>query len=512
MCKNNIMPRRGVEQVFAKKRSDQETTEVEKGIDNSNWTVISQSWLPKSPRTADRSPTFSNLKCRVFSDETGAFTEVPAILTPDGWLLPQIEFCLAHSHDRSPAWMLKVNRSIRLFLTYVVEHPNETDSYLIFQNFAQRLYTGTYNRETGLDPSWLCWRPMSAAEARRVINHLSDWFDWLSKTRPSLAKVNPRYVGNAYDRMADEASYQFRRNRAFLGHIWKPHHEPAQSHLVRARRKPKRENENPPAFPEERFFDLLEEGFLVGARPNYRDMLITLLLNGAGFRVSEPFHLYFEDVRRDPSNPKQARVHIHHPEFGAAPEDPAWLDERGKRQTGNRRAYLAEKYGLPPRNLLLDAHSAGWKGGTHEGSGQEWYKRAYWFAPAYGELFLTLWYRYCEQVARTGPRSHPYAWINLAQRTGDMYCRMQFWRAHSRACERIGLVVGKELGTTPHGHRHAFARRLVRAGFDREMIRKFLGHISPDSQNVYTLATTKELLDALNAGAERLIQRYRRDL
>ena len=454
----------------------------------------------------------STLKCRVFTDQTGAFTEVPGILTPEGWLLPQIEFCLAHAHDRSPAWMLKVNRSVRLFLAYLLANPSETDSYLLFQSFAQRLYTGTFDRETGLDPSWLCWRPLSAAEAGRVIGHLTDWFDWLSARRPTLAKVNPRYMGNAYDRLVDETAYQFWRDRAFLGHTWKAHVEPEQSHLLRARRKPKREKENPPAFPEERLFDLLAEGFVVGGRPNYRDMLITLLLNGAGFRASEPLHLYFEDVCADPANPKQARVHIHHPEFGEAPEDPTWLDERGKRRKGNRREYLAEKFGLAPRNLMLDAHSAGWKGGTHEGSGNEWYKRAYWFAPAYGELFLTLWYRYCEQVARIGPRAHPYAWINLGQGPGEIYCRLQYWRAHARACERIGLIVGKELGTTPHGHRHAFARRLVSAGFDRELIRKFMHHISPDSQDVYKLPTSSEVMAALNAGAEKLIQRFRRDL
>ena len=135
------------------------------------------------------------LKCRVFTDQTGAFTEVPAILTPAGWLMPLLDYCLAHTHDRSPTWMLKVNRSVRLFLAYLHANPNEADSYLLFQNFAQRLYTGTFDRETGLDPSWLCWHPLSAKEAGKVIRHLTDFFEWLGERRPAAAKVNPRYSG-----------------------------------------------------------------------------------------------------------------------------------------------------------------------------------------------------------------------------------------------------------------------------------------------------------------------------
>jgi len=456
-------------------------------------------------------PMFPTLKCRVYSDQTGAYTEVPAILTPKGWLLPLLEYCLAHAHDRSPAWMVKLNRAVRLFLAYLLANPDESGSYKLFQNFAQRLYTGTFDRETGLDPSWLCWHPMSASEAGKVICHLSDWFDWLGERRPQLAKVNPSYMGTAFDQMMDEAAYRFRRDHAFLGHTWKLSPEPEQSHLLRARRPPKRERSQPPAFPEERFINLLTEGFVVSGRPNYLNMLITLLINGAGFRYSEPFHLYFEDVFPDPANFKQARVHIHHPSEGRAPKDPTWLDERGKERSGNRVTYLAEKFGLVPRHLLLGAQAAGWKGGTHEGEGGETYKRAYWFLPACGELFLKIWYRYLEQVVRVGPRAHPFAFINLNQNPGEMYCLHQYSRAHARACMRIGLIVGKELGTTPHGHRHAYGRRLVRAGLEPEVRRRFLHHVEMESQDVYTSPGTQDLLEALNAAVEKLIQRYRVD-
>ena len=405
--------------------------------------------------------------------------------------------------------MQKVIRSVRLFLMYLVANPDEKDSVQLFQNFVQRLYSGTFDLKTGFDPSWLCWRPRSAVEVRNIVRDLTDFFDWLGEKRPTVATVNPRYSGNTYDQLADELAYQFRRNQAFLGHTWEPHSGRRKSHLVRARRPPKVERSEPPAFPEERFMDLLTEGFMVAGRPNYRDMLITLLLHGAGFRYSEPFHLYVPDVFRDPDNLKLARVHIHHPSEGKAPEDRTWLDERGNPKKGNREAYLADKYGLVPRNQLLDAHAAGWKGGTHDG---EWYKRAYWFIPSFGELFLTLWLRYLEQLAQVD-RPHPFAWVNLSQDPiGGMYCQMQYWRAHARACNRIGLIVGKELGTTPHGHRHAYGRRLVRGGLSPEMRRRFMHHALLESQEIYTTPTSQEMFEALSEGAEILNQHYRRDL
>jgi len=218
--------------------------------------------------------------------------------------------------------------------------------------------------------------------------------------------------------------------------------------------------------------------------------------------------MYLTDMLLEPLS-KQARVHIHHPSDGNAPSDQGWLDERGNPRKGNRITYLAERYGLAPRHLLLDARAAGWKGSLLD---DDWYMRAYWFVPKFGEVFLTLWYRYLEQVARI-ERAHPFAWINQGKDPkGGMYCLGQYWRAHARACERIGLVVGKELGTTPHGHRHAYGRRLVAGGLSREMIRKFMHHHSLESQVVYTTPTSKQVLDALEEAAERLLQKYRRDM
>ncbi|RDK05267.1 gamma-mobile-trio recombinase GmtY [Cupriavidus lacunae] len=447
---------------------------------------------------------FVTVKARVYTDATGVYTELPVLLTPAGVLEPLLDYCLYHSHDRSLTWMTKVNRSVRMFLEYLQTNPAERDTYCLFQNFAQRLYTGTFDRETRLDPSGLCWPPRSPQDASHIITHLSDFFDWLGKMRPEAVKVNPRYAGGAFDRQTDEAAYQYRRSRAFLGHTWAENSSPAETgHFVRGQRLPRVERSDPPAFPEERFEELLVKGFCAAGRYDYRGMLITLLQHGAGFRESEPFHLYISDVFPDPTNPRQAQVLIHHPSHGAAPAD--WRDERGRPRQGKRAEYLAHQFGLAPRTDLMDRRHAGWKGGTHDAA---FYKQAYWFVPEYGEWFLQLWHRYLEQVARM-ERDHPFAFINLNREpVGAMYTLTQYNKAHAAACERIGLTVSKALGTTPHGHRHAYGRRLRNAGVDKEFIRRFMHHASLESQEVYTQANFRETLAELEAAAQRLRDKY----
>jgi len=447
---------------------------------------------------------FVTVKARVYTDATGVYTELPALLTPAGVLESLLDYCLYRSHDRSLMWMRKVTRSVQMFLEYLQTNPAERDSYRLFQNFAQRLYTGTFDLETGIDPSRLCWAPRSPQDASQIITNLTDFFDWLSEMRPEVEKVNPHYSGGAFDRQTDDAAYQFRRSKAFLGHSWATNASPAKTgHRVRGRRLPKFEKGEPPAFPEERFEELLFKGFCAVGRPDYRGMLITLLLHGAGFRESEPFHLYISDVFPDPATPSQAKVLIHHPSYGSAPVD--WCDDLGRPRKGIRAEYLAHQFGLVPRTDLMDRRHAGWKGGTHDAA---YYKLAFWFLPEYGEWFLHLWHRYLEQVARM-ERDHPFAFINLNRAPlGAMYTLTQYNKAHAAACERIGLTVSKTLGTTPHGHRHAYGRRLLNAGIDKQLIRRFMHHASLESQEIYTQASSREAMAELTAAAQRLRERY----
>lgn len=446
---------------------------------------------------------FVTVKASVYTDATGAYTELPVLLSPTGVLEPLLDYFLHRSHDRSLPWMTKVIRSVRMFLEYLQTNPAEFDTYRLFQNFAQRLYTGTFDRQTGLDPSGLCWTQRSPQDASHIITHLSDFFDWLVEICPEVSKMNPRYAGDSFDRQTAEAAYQYRRDKAFLGHTWAANAFPGETgSRIRSRRLPKIEKGEPPAFPEERFEELLVKGFCTSGRYDFRGMLITLLLHGAGFRESEPFHLYVPDVSPDPANSRQAKVLIHHPSYGSAPVD--WCDKQHQQRRVNRAEYLSRQFGLVPRTDLMDRRHAGWKGGMHDAA---YYKLAYWFQPEYGEWFLHIWQCYLEQVARI-QRDHPFAFVNLNRAPiGAMYTLAQYNKAHAAACERIGLTVSKALGTTTHGHRHAYGRRLQNAGVDKALIRRFMHHASIESQEVYTQASTNEAQAALHAAAKRLRDR-----
>ncbi|WP_236071655.1 tyrosine-type recombinase/integrase [Paraburkholderia domus] len=85
-----------------------------------------------------------------------------------------------------------------------------------------------------------------------------------------------------------------------------------------------------------------------------------------------------------------------------------------------------------------------------------------------------------------------------------MYTLTQYNKAHAAACKRIGLNVGKALGTTPHGHRHAYGQRLKRAGIEKPLIRRFMHHSSIESQEIYTQPSTRDARIALEAAALRL--------
>ena len=119
--------------------------------------------------------TFISVNARVVTDSTGAVSELPILLTPSGVLQPLLDYCLARSHNRSLSWMRKVVQATTLFLQYLKANPDEPESHRLFQNFAQRLYSGTFDRVTGMDPSNLCWRPYSYKNAGEIIHRLSDF-------------------------------------------------------------------------------------------------------------------------------------------------------------------------------------------------------------------------------------------------------------------------------------------------------------------------------------------------
>jgi len=444
------------------------------------------------------------LSRRVYTDSSGSFYEIPVLHTNEGYLDQLIDYVIAN-RTKSTTWKRKLVYAVQLLMEYMHANPQERNTELLFLNFASKLQTGTFDPTTGHDPSRLGWVARSPDDAQQIINRLSDFLLWLGKVNPDLAGIGRPSPLSASDKAVAACAQLYRRKFSLLGHLWKP---PAESTDAIKRsyikRGPKVQGE-PPAFPDDRFDELLDRGFRVGDRVNYRDQAITLLMHGAGFRVSEPMHLYVGDVTRDPTNYLRALVKLHHPTQGDAPLD--LFNERGTAVRCKRDVYLQQKFGLAPRTDLMSKREAGWKGVVLD---ERYYMRPYWFKPAYAEQFMYVWNKYMEEVADIPLklRRHPFAFMNIGREPkGAIYSLAKFETSHGRACERIGLAVAKRLGTTPHGHRHAYGRRLALARFDSSFIKKCMHHSTEQSQEVYTGLTAQETMVELEAGFERMKNR-----
>lgn len=444
------------------------------------------------------------VKAKVFIDESGNPLELPALLTPEGVLGPLIDYLVGQALLKSMSWKKDTVRAVRRYLGYAQANPDFSDPIERFAGFAIRLQTGTFGTE-GLDHSGLCWQPISANRSRLLVRLLSNFFDWLAPFEPGIG-ANPFREGTSSDRALAQAAYEYRRNRAFLGHTWEVDWQPASTNGgIRSIQtsRPIATFGSPPAFPDRSFFDLLVRGFERPRGHDLRGILISLLLHGAGFRESEVFHMFISDVLEDPSKPNSALVLIQHPSEGSAPYD--WVDVKGEQIKGNRAAYLATHWGTAPRSRTNGQRHAGWKGGRHESEYGGRYFRAYWFLEEYGVWFWHIWNMYLRQIAFL-PRDHPYALVNMSRGVvGQPYNIKVFNKAHARAVRRIGLVPEKALGTTPHGHRHAYAKRLQSAEVPDFITQRCLKHLSPESQAAYKQPTIGEVVSELSKAAARLV-------
>lgn len=452
----------------------------------------------------------SVVQAKVFTDNSGAAAQVPVLLTESGVCGPLLDYVLRMS-GRSRAWQCNLLRAVRLLLDYTVANAGCFASEReLFTSFVERLCSGTIGAD-GSDPSGLYWRPLRRAHAKTLLHALAELTVHLAEERgeaPPLARLRP---SSSYDDMLAWAAWIERKHRSFLGHTWSAEEawgrRPAWS---TGRPTPVIIGEEVKAFPEARFMEMLLHGFVrrgrrseasLAARVNLRDCLITLMMHGGGCRLSECFHLYVGDVMLDPHDAATAVVRIHHPVDGTAPDD--WTDQKGEPVRGNRAGYLAAR-GLRPRSELRDTRHAGWKNPALDG---RYYVELRWFPQDYGRLFLQLWTLYLRQIAGV-PRVHPFAWLTLdGPEPGAVYRMTHYRRAHDRAVRRIGLVPGKSLGTTPHGHRHAYGRRLRAADVDPLVRMRAMHHRAVESQQVYTEPPTGEIIHTLRQSEARIAGR-----
>ncbi|MGL5487970.1 MAG: gamma-mobile-trio recombinase GmtY [Shewanella sp.] len=450
----------------------------------------------------------TTVRGKVHRDHSGAVTEIPVILTEHGPLMPLVTYFLAHAQVRSSAWMAKTAQAVGLLLDYMaVNHDCFADPKELFEVFSQRLYTGTVD-EDGSDPSGLYWQGRNLTVVRMLTNSISGFSDWMA-CELNAKPLNPWREATRSEEMLAWAAWYQKCDRAFLAHTWnrgKASLEMTRARNVLLQRTPVIDHEAVKRFPDERMSDLIFRGFIVPGqqnsprleqRLNLRDILITLLMHYGGLRMSEPFHLFVQDVVPDPIHPDRALVRIYHPSLGTAPPD--WPDARGKSRNCNRMTYLNGKYGLRPRNeyALSAQQFAGWKGNALDSRSHFMYVN--WFPQWAGKLFWQLWIFYMAQRAQL-VCNHPFAFVT---QRGKPYAIDSFERQHRRAVERIGLQVAKAMGTSPHGHRHAYGQALADAGIDPIFRKKALHHKALESQVVYTEPDRAKLVRALEEATTR---------
>jgi len=434
----------------------------------------------------------------LISDESKIPIDVYVVAYPGGIIESVLDYVLDQRLRRSLRWMYGVCTSVRLLIKYLQSNPTQTCDAKTLVNFAERLLFGSVDSSLGRDLTELFWKPSGPDVTNTILAFLRGYFEYICSD-----EAKPLSTGwvSSHDRLCALAGFIYRRDRALLGHLWEggsggPYGELRIRYGTVA-------NRDPPAFPEDRFDDLINDGYRVGNKHDLRGILGVLLMDGAGFRASETMHLFTSDVRPDPDNPKSALVRIHHPQFGEAPSD--WEDFSGKRIVGNRIQYLESQWGLVPRNRVNSKLHAGWKGGLLDG---KYYKEAHWFLPERGEMFMRYWLLYMRQLA-TIRRLHPYALVNLEKTTvGKIYCLDEQYKAHQRACRRIGLTPSKETGVSPHGHRHAYGKRLSDGECSEKLIQICLHHSDIASQEVYTQLSSKTIRSGLEDAVKKIEKKY----
>lgn len=450
---------------------------------------------------------------------TGApgLTSIRVVMTDRGILQSLVDYFLAPQHrGKSPSWRRSVARSVGYFYDFNIQarHLYETKvaPITLLSDFSYHLVAGTIDAD-GHDDLGLYWPKQPFRTVDQYVKNLSAFSDYCVKKHGAKAANPWRKSLSFSEQLARFRAWDKANDQSLLHHTgsrkqaW---NEASQVRSFSLRGTPKIDQGDIIAFPDERFDELIYKGF---ARPGrsgrnslaqtiqIRDAMIAVLQRGAGFRESEPFHLYVDDVWENPTNPGSALVRIHHPTDGKVETfDPI----SGRNVLMSRGNYL-NTIGYAPRNLLRGKERAGWKDPLliKDRPTKTVYMEAYWFPQTYGEIFWQLYKTYMTVRPKT---AHPFLLVtDRGENAGEPYNISQYNKKLKRAVERIGLSFGKEFGTTSHGLRHRYGEDIrLKAGFALPVRQKLMHHKNPRSTERYGEPLGREIHDQLSAAQEKL--------
>lgn len=411
---------------------------------------------------------------------------LPCILTEKGIIISHLRY-LAWFNSKSAAWKERSCFALKLLLKYVNSVPNIDNATQVLKAFTEALIVGTINFSNLTDPLELYWRPRSVQDTNNLLFHITHYTDFLIlQEGHSNNRVNPFRKATSYEERLNWCAYYHKQANVFLNHLTKRDISQQQVRLVGAFNKELIDFEYAVRFPEDQIERLLYLGFEKNGKIDFKSQAITMLMNYGGLRKSEIFHIYISDITLHPTSSKEALVRVYHPELGAPP-DPYFK---------NRREYLLAKTSYKPRNnyVFSERLYAGWK--TPLLSSKLGYFEVVFNPPEKSKEFLSIWANYLKYQRVEPPKNnpHPFAFTNTF---GEPETIKNFQRLHKNAVERIGLLCRKDLGTTEHGHRHAYGFRARQAGLTQIEIQKAMHHKSPISCLVYIKPTLEEVRDNL---------------
>jgi site-specific recombinase XerD len=429
------------------------------------------------------------IKVKYRDDERCGAIYLPALYTDKGLLISHLRY-LAQNFSKSASWKERSVFSIRLLINYINEVQSFNKATDLLRSFTNALVTGTIDYEKLSDPLGLYWKARSITDANNILFHINRYTDYLATQEGyKFSRINPFRKATSYEERLNWCSYYNKHANVFLNHLSKRNDAYLKNRRVREVNGfpvPKIEQEKVIKFPDDKLDKLLYFGFSRKKSFDYKSQAITMLLNYGGLRKSEVFHLFVSDITLHPNRPGEGLVRVYHPEYGTSPD----------RDFKNRSSYLLESTTYKPRThyRISEGLYSGWKDPLLTSKN---YFFEVMFNPAEKAVeFLNVWAKYLKYQRVEPPISepHPFAFTNSKGRPETI---KNFQRIHKRAVEKIGLRSKKEIGTTEHGHRHAYGYRCRKSGLTQVEIQKAMHHKSPMSCLVYISPTSEDLREAM---------------
>lgn len=449
------------------------------------------------------------------------------------------DYFVAHS-AMSMTWMASTARALGKVYDYLrqratyFEAPAERYINLhrvVTAEFQNHLSRGTIEirePEGITDDTGLFWPPIASIDvAMCLMRGIHDFVGWLHSAGygehlQAFAQDLRAPPSNGRDAVRFLYAARYQREVSFFAATkaaWKQRRRPPGRDVFGGDSRDFAANETV-RFPLRHLASLLLQGFTSrgaggsGQGEDVAGKLATMFCGFGGLRMSEPLHLWLQDVQFVDADPV---VFLHHPVRAMV------VHEIHGEMT--RSEYLRTFCGMEPRNHDGGKFHSGWKGIK---TNSQYWAPIYWL-PFHGVQEM-LWStlrtylfdvrpRLMRQRRARGLPDHPFLLVSSGGANhegdgtsiGDPYTRTAFRNSHRRAMARLRalrdgdptLAIAKSLGTTLHGLRHEYGGLLEELGLSVRLRQECMHHVSPLSTLTYGQPRSESISDALNEAALR---------